>query len=135
MTRFLTLFNGSVEQLLCRFQSPHRGAPGNAYRNGQGVTQDDVQAATWYQMAAMTGYSSAEFNLGAAYHNGQGVTQNDAQAYFWIALAASGKVEGIKQEDFDKWRDDAASRLTPEELSQVRERVRKWLEDHPPKVE
>ncbi len=66
---------------------------------------------------------------------GPAVPQDYGQAYFWLALAASGTVDGVKQEDVDKWRDDAASQLSPETLAQRQEGVRKWLEGHPQKVE
>lgn len=60
--------------------------------------------------------------------------QDYAESYFWMVLAASGKIEGVKQEDVEKVRDKEASNLTPAELSQMQERVRKWLEDHPSKA-
>jgi hypothetical protein len=52
------------------------------------------------------------------------------QAYFWIDLAAEGKVDEGKQECLGKARDAVASNLTAEELSQVQERVRTWLQAH-----
>jgi hypothetical protein len=107
---------------------------GVMYHNGQGVPQDDAQAVAWSRKGAEQGDADAQNNLGASYYHGQGLPQDYAQAYFWLALAASGKVEGIKHEDIVALRDAAASHLTPTELSQVQERVRKWLEDHPPKA-
>lgn len=91
------------------------------------------------------------------YLNGQGVPQDYAEAYFWQDIAAS-EPERIKAlitgnsaidserlrifnawltsntpffREVDKSRDDAASHLTPAEQSQVQERVRKWIEEHP----
>jgi hypothetical protein len=59
------------------------------------------------------------------------VPRDYADAYFWLALAASEKVNGgVKKEDIKGWRDDAASHLTPTELAQVQERVRKWIDEH-----
>jgi Sel1 repeat len=106
---------------------------GVMYHNGQGVPQDDAKAVAWSHKAAEQGDADAQNNLGASYYHGQGLPQDYGQAYFWLALAASGKVEGIKHEDVVALRDAAASHLTPTELSQVQARVRKWLEDHPPK--
>lgn len=108
---------------------------GIAYEDGYGVTQDYAQAATWFRKAAEQGDASAQYALGILYYQGQGVTQDYAEACFWITLAARRKIEGNKQEDIDTWRDGAASHLTPVELSKVQERVRKWVEEHPTKVE
>lgn len=95
------------------------------------------------------------------YRNGQGVPQDYAEAYFWLDIAASqpewvksaiigtSEADSKKLQHFnawytanaaffnwaDKWRDDVASRLTPAELAQVRERVRKWHEDNPTTAE
>lgn len=107
---------------------------GSSYYLGRGVPQDYAQAVYWFRKAAEQGYALAQDHLSVMYHNGQGVPQDYAEAYFWMVLAASGKIEGVKQEDVEKVRDKEASNLTPAELSQVQERVRKWLEDHPPKA-
>jgi hypothetical protein len=119
-------------------QQGNAGAQDNLgfmFDKGQGVPQDDAQAVYWYRKAAEQRYAIAQSNLGVMFYKGRGVPQDFAQAYFWLALAASGKVEGVKQEELSKWRDDAASRLAPGELSQVQERVRKWLADHPAKAQ
>jgi len=109
---------------------------GDLYFLGKGVTQDYSKAVYWYLKAAEQGYGKAQYNLGNMYHYGRGVTQNYAEDYFWTSLAASATDYGgnLRPEDVQKWSDEAASHLTPAELSQVRERVRKWLEDHPPKA-
>ena len=48
---------------------------GLMYDNGQGVTQDYVEAVKWYQKAAEQGHAKAQYNLGLMYDKGQGVTQ------------------------------------------------------------
>ena len=58
------------------------------YDNGQGVPQDDVQAAKWYRLAADQGNVLAQAAVGAAYFNGQLVPQDYAQAVKWFSLAA-----------------------------------------------
>ena len=87
----------------------------------------------WYHKAAEQGDALAQWSLGTLYEYGHGEPQDYAEAYFWLDIAASEKIEGVKQEDIDKVRDNAASHLTPAELSQVQERARKWFEDHPVK--
>jgi len=58
------------------------------YYEGDGVPQDDAQAAAWLRKAAEQGYAMAQFNLGIMYANGQGVPQDDAQAVAWLRKAA-----------------------------------------------
>lgn len=105
------------------------------YEKGQGVPQDYVQAASWYRKAAEQGDAIAQRSLGTLYQKGQGVPQDYSEAYFWGAVAASGKIEGIEEVYVRMLRDDASSQLTLAEQSQVQERVRKWLEEHPTKLQ
>ena len=62
---------------------------GYAYRDGQGVPQDDAQAAAWFRKAAeQRGDAADQYNLGLAYANGKGVPQDYAQAAAWFRKAA-----------------------------------------------
>jgi len=107
---------------------------GAMYDNGQGVPQDYAQAAIWFRKAAEQGDADAQWCLAELFKVGQGVPQDYAEAYFWLDIAGAAGIEGAKQlgEDINKSRDEAASHLTPTELSRVQERARKWFEDHPP---
>jgi hypothetical protein len=105
------------------------------YEKGRAVSQDYAQAFYWYSKAAEQGSAVAQDNLAVLYESGQGVPQDYTLAYFWLDLAASGKIDGVMPEELDAWRDEAASHLTPQELSKARERVRQWSEGHPPKVQ
>lgn len=108
---------------------------GYAYENGYGVAQDYAQAAMWYHKAAKQGDALAQWSLGLLYELGHGEPQDYAEAYFWLDVAAANKIVGVKQEDIDKIRDDAASHLTPADLSRVQEQARKWTEVHSAKVD
>ena len=44
---------------------------GYAYRNGEGVEQDYVEAVSWFRLAAEQGNAGAQDNLGYAYRNGE----------------------------------------------------------------
>ncbi len=102
---------------------------GVLYDNGIGVPQDYAQAAVWYRKAAEQGDADAQNSLGLLYSNGQGVPQDYAQAYFWFDLgAAAGTPDAAGEKDAAKNRDEAASHLTPADLSRVQERARKWFE-------
>ena len=62
---------------------------GDMYLDGDGVSQDDVEAVRWYRLAAEQGYVNAQVKLGVMYETGRGVTQDDVQAHMWFNLAAS----------------------------------------------
>ena len=53
---------------------------GEMYRDGQGVTQDDVEAVKWYRKAAEQGDAYAQHNLGLAYSYGSGVVKDYVEA-------------------------------------------------------
>ena len=58
------------------------------YAQGEGVTQDYIEAVRWFRMAAEQGDANAQVNLGVMYGIGKGVTQDDAEAVRWFRLAA-----------------------------------------------
>jgi len=61
---------------------------GVMYENGQGVSQDDLEAVKWYQSAAEQDHPQAQYNLGLMYKKGQGVTQDYQKALKWFRLSA-----------------------------------------------
>jgi len=71
---------------------------GLMYQNGEGVPQDDVKAAEWFQKAADQANAEAQTNLGAMYANGKGVAQDDAKAVAWFQRAAS---HGLAEAQFN----------------------------------
>jgi len=94
------------------------------------MPQDYAQAALWYRKAAEQGVADAQCRLGAWYGTGQGVPQDYAEAYFWCDLATAGKQDASDSKQVAKHRDEAASHLTPADLSREQERARKWIEAH-----
>ena len=58
------------------------------YDIGEGVPENDAEAATWYRKAAEQGNDSAQWRLGAMYNYGWGVPEDDAEAVRWYRLAA-----------------------------------------------
>ena len=103
---------------------------GNLYYKGQGVPQDDAQAATWFRKAAEQGDAGAQYHLGGLYYWGRGVPQDYAEAYFWLDVAVAGNLDAFSAEWIAKYRDEAASHLTPADLFRVQKRARKWFEGH-----
>lgn len=100
---------------------------GQAYNLGNDVEKDPAEAARWWQKAAEQGLAKAQNNLALAYRDGVGVEKDNFQAYFWIALASKSLEQGFVKENRDK----AAAALTPAQLVDAQDRIRKWEATHP----
>jgi TPR repeat protein len=71
---------------------------------------------------AERGNSRGRYFLGFLYALGDGVPQNFVLAYMWFSLAAAqGEAEA------DKFRDRAATSLTPEQLAEAQRLAREWV--------
>ena len=62
---------------------------GALYLLGQGVPQDDAQAAKWFDKAAAQGDADAQSSIGLLYSLGRGVPEYYAQAAQWYQKAAA----------------------------------------------
>ncbi len=62
-------------------------ALGLRYASGDGVKQDEKEAASWFIKAAENGNVKAQATLGTRYWGGRGVPASLGQAYFWTVLA------------------------------------------------
>ena len=94
----------------------HAGAQfslGFMYDNGEGVPEDDRQAAFWYRKAAEQGEAYAQSNLGRMYAFGKGVPEDDVRAYAWVNLAAA---QGI--EIAERFRAKFRQRMTPAQIAE-----------------
>jgi TPR repeat protein len=101
------------------------------YRDGggQAFPRDMTQAAAWYRKAADQGDTGAQGMLGMLYSLGQGVQQDDVEAYFWLDLAADAP--GPHQAQYIANRQNVGTRITEDQLEQIRERVARWKAAHP----
>ena len=61
---------------------------GLMYYKGEGVIQDDKEAARWFQKASEQGNVVAQHALGLMYYEGKGVMQDDKEAEKWFQKAA-----------------------------------------------
>jgi TPR repeat protein len=61
---------------------------GYMYDHGEGVAQDNREAAQWYTKAAEKGHVKAQYRLGLFYATGTGVEQNQKEAEKWYRKAA-----------------------------------------------
>ncbi len=64
-------------------------ALGVMFYDADGVEQDFVVSAEWFQMAAEQGHPKAQHNLASMYQNGEGVIRDCSQAASWYRLAAN----------------------------------------------
>ena len=61
---------------------------GIMHTNGEGVPEDDRQAAYWFQKSARQGHSQSQYRLGILYANGAGVPEDAPQAVYWFRKSA-----------------------------------------------
>lgn len=61
---------------------------GDLFFSGEGVPQNDLEAAAWHRRAADQGYAEAQESMGEAYENGWGVGQDHVAAFAWYRKAA-----------------------------------------------
>jgi TPR repeat protein len=98
---------------------------GALYRDGKGVAQDEEKAVVLFRQAAERGIYGAQYSLGLSYLKGSGVVVDYSEAYYWLSLAAraSGR-DNVQLRTTAKYlRNQAAAKLSKEEISKVRERV------------
>jgi TPR repeat protein len=63
-------------------------ALGSAYRDGDGISQNDALAVVWYRKAAEQGNATAQNDLGNMYRAGAGIEKNREEAVKWYRMAA-----------------------------------------------
>ncbi len=100
-------------------------ALGLRYASGDGVKQDDKQAADWFTKAAEHGNVKAQSALATRYWAGRGVTPSLSQAYFWTVLArASGDQNSKIFAEF------LASHMTRSQAAAIEQKANIWYEQH-----
>ncbi len=60
------------------------------YLDGDGVEQDVIKAAHWYQLAATQGLAPAQYRVATLYERGKGAPKDVATALVWYERAATG---------------------------------------------
>jgi len=98
LTAWLTLDQHTLPAAHVSENLPHaRAAQGNAeaqlqlgmrYAEGDGVIQNDKEAARWFEMAAKQGLAEAQYQYGLALLQGRGVVQDYKAAFGWIEKPA-----------------------------------------------
>ena len=102
------------------------------YGAGRGVPQDDAEAVQWFRQAAAGGNADAMSVLALAYSEGRGVLQDFVFAHAWANLAAS-RLSGDMRISSVEMRDEAAKRLTSEELDAAQRLAEQLMAVNPPR--
>lgn len=101
-------------------------ALGDMYYHGRGVKEDYIEAMKWFRLAAAQGAKGAQRFIGVMYRSGLGVKQDDAEACFWYELAGLTHREALLE------RKSCDARLTPEQKTDIKKRIKEWHAAHVP---
>ena len=100
-------------------------ALGDAYRQGQGVPQDDAEAFRWYQLAAEQDHFGAQVELARSYLEGFGVSQDYELAHIW-ANRAVGHAPRHSRQAAIKLREQAEAHFSSSEIRALQKQAREW---------
>ena len=103
---------------------------GFKYEHGLGVPQSYVVAADLYKRAAEQGDPTGQYLLGMMYDKGHGVWPDGVQAYKWLNLAAA-HAPPRNRENYQRFRDAVAAKLTPAQLYQAQWLAYQWTPSSP----
>jgi putative methionine-R-sulfoxide reductase with GAF domain len=95
---------------------------GSRYRHGEGIPQDDVQAARWFQLAAEQGHLASQRAIGSSFWSGRGVPKNLSKAYFWSSVAANqgDEISASQMQGL-------AMQMTPAQVAAAQAQADDWL--------
>ena len=103
---------------------------GVMYATGEGVPQDDAEAARWYRLAAEQGNADAQYDLGLRYATGLGVPEDDVTAHMWFNFAASRSTGDVRDRAV-QGRDRVAEELNASQRAEAQRLAREWDAAHP----
>ena len=101
---------------------------GSMYRDGKGVQKDLARAMALFRQAADQNLHWAQYTLGLMYLLGEGVPADRLEAYHWFALASA-----VRDDDDEQVHatagfllEEVSAKLTPDQISQAKQRVSEW---------
>ncbi len=94
---------------------------GKAWRDGNGVAADMVEAARWFLLSAEQDYAKAQRHIGNRYAHGEGVTQDAVAAIMWLNLAAG---HGLVTAEASL--DEVLRSASPEDRNEAERHIRTW---------
>jgi hypothetical protein len=102
------------------------GLLGFLYEHGFGEPKDYDAAADFYARGAVQGDPFAQAMLGLMYDKGHGVPLDFILAYKWLNLAAA-RTQGHEQENFARFRDAVASKMSKDEIAEGQRLALNWI--------
>ena len=114
-----------LKQLAEKGDSAAENALGLRYASGDGVRQDEKEAAFWFARAAENGNVKAQFALATRYWAGRGVTPSLSQAYFWAVLARAAGDKNSKT-----FAEFLASHMTRAQAAAIEQQAEMWYQQH-----
>jgi hypothetical protein len=114
-----------LKQLAEKGDAAAENALGLRYASGDGVRQDEKEAAFWFARAAENGNVKAQFALATRYWAGRGVTPSLSQAYFWAVLARAAGDKNSKT-----FAEFLASHMTRAQAAAIEQQADMWYQQH-----
>ena len=97
---------------------------GSIYDYGQGVPQDDAEAAKWYERAAKQGSAKGQYQLGAVYARSPQI-KDPVKGYKWLTIAArtldKGPQDGITADQATTLRTLLESEMSKDEIAKAKQ--------------
>lgn len=124
-------YSGRIDKAIVRYkraaelgdtQAQHKLA--SIYSNGEGVSQNELEATKWYLLAAEQGDALAQLFLGIRFGTGKGVPEDYVQAYAWSNLAAAQGQLGAQT-----YKSELANVMTPNQIEKAQQLSSKLFEN------
>jgi putative methionine-R-sulfoxide reductase with GAF domain len=114
-----------LQQLAQTGDPTAENALGLRYASGDGIRQDEKEAAVWFTKAAESGNVKAQAALATRYWAGRGVPPSLSQAYFWTVLARAAGDKNSKT-----FAEVLASRMTRAQAAAIEQQADIWYQEH-----
>jgi putative methionine-R-sulfoxide reductase with GAF domain len=114
-----------LQEIADKGDSAAENALGLRYASGDGVRQDDTEAARWFTKAAEDGNVKAQAALATRYWAGRGVPPSLTQAYFWTVLARAAGDKNSKT-----FAEFLASHMTRAQAAAIEQQANTWYQQH-----
>ena len=95
---------------------------GMVYAEATGEMRSTVEAAKWYESAALQGQPYAQYKLGILYVKGDGVPKDFVLAYMWFSISAGHTLSDASEAA--RQRDMLAARMTTTQVAEAKKLVR-----------
>jgi len=95
---------------------------GMVYAEAMGEMRSTVEAAKWYESAALQGQPFAQYKLGILYVKGDGVPKDFVLAYMWFSISARHTLSDASEAA--RQRDILSARMTSTQIAEAKKMAR-----------